>query len=213
MARRPPELAEQQRALGRHLAALREAAGLYQTDIARAVPCHRTTVTHAEAGSQLPDADFWETADSVVGANGALIAQYDALIQARETHKADQRAARRARANTELTKLASSNEGTAFSVPSNGLQLAVWQDLSLPGGDDHEALELARRVAASDVSTETVSRLENIVDELAIKYPKTPPQELLGSVRRHIPTSCGYSMRAKHSMNTVGCLSSVVGSP
>jgi hypothetical protein len=36
------------------------------------------------------------------------------------------------------------------------------------------------------VSTETVSRLEDIVDELAIKYPKTPPQELLGSVRRHI---------------------------
>ena len=37
-----------------------------------------TTVTHAEAGSQLPDADFWETADRVVSAHGALIAQYDA---------------------------------------------------------------------------------------------------------------------------------------
>jgi DNA-binding XRE family transcriptional regulator len=98
MARQPPELAEQQRALGRHLATLREAAGLYQTDIARAVPCHRTTVTHAEAGSQLPDGDFWETADRVVGAHGALIAQYDAFIQARETHKFGQRAARRARA-------------------------------------------------------------------------------------------------------------------
>ncbi|MGH4000891.1 MAG: helix-turn-helix domain-containing protein, partial [Pseudonocardiaceae bacterium] len=186
MARQPPELAERQRALGRYLATLREAAGLYQTDIARVVPCRRTTVTHAETGSQLPDADFWETADSVVGAQGALIAQYDALIQARETHKADQRAARRARANTELAKLASSNERTAFSVTSNGRQLAVWQDLSLRDGDEHEALELARRVAASDVSTETLNRLEDIVDDLAIKYPKTQPRELLGSVRRHI---------------------------
>jgi hypothetical protein len=168
------------------LATLREAAGLYQTDLARAVPCHRTTVTHAEAGSQLPDADFWETADRVVGAHGALIARYDALIQVRETHKADQRAARRARANTELAKLASSNEYTTSSATSHGLQLAPWQGASLLGGDEHEALELARRVAASDVSTETVSRLEGIVDELAIKYPKTSPRELLGSVRRHI---------------------------
>ncbi len=186
MARQPPELTPQQRALGRHLATLREAAGLYQTDLARAVPCHRTTVTHAEAGSQLPDADFWETADRVVGAHGALIARYDALIQVRETHKADQRAARRARANTELAKLASSNEYTTSSATSHGLQLSPWQGASLLGGDEHEALELARRVAASDVSTETVSRLEGIVDELAIKYPKTPPRELLGSVRRHI---------------------------
>ncbi len=40
MARQPPELAEQQRLLGKYLAALRKTAGLYQTDIARAVPCH-----------------------------------------------------------------------------------------------------------------------------------------------------------------------------
>ncbi|MGH3718197.1 MAG: helix-turn-helix domain-containing protein [Pseudonocardiaceae bacterium] len=80
MARQPEHITELQRALGRYLAVLREAAGLYQVDVARAVPCHRTTVTHAEAGSQLPDADFWEIADRVVGADGALIARYDADI-------------------------------------------------------------------------------------------------------------------------------------
>ncbi|MGH3669104.1 MAG: helix-turn-helix domain-containing protein [Pseudonocardiaceae bacterium] len=199
MARLPAELTQQQRALGRHLATLREAAGRYQTDIARAVPCHRTTVTHAEAGSQLPDADFWETADGIVGAHGALIAQYGALLQAREAHKAGERAARRARANAELAKLVSDDKRTALPPTSNGLQLAVWQDLSLRGVDGHEALELARRVAASDVSTETVSRLENIVDELAIKYPKTPPQELLGSVRQHI----AYVMRLLDARKTL----------
>jgi DNA-binding XRE family transcriptional regulator/tetratricopeptide (TPR) repeat protein len=199
MARQPPELAEQQRLLGRHLAVLREAAGLYQTDIARAVPCHRTTVTHAEAGSQLPDADFWETADSVVGANGVLIAQYGALIQARETHKAHQRAARRARAHTELAKLASNDERAISSTPSNGLQLATWQGTSLSGGGEHDALELARRVAASDMSAETLSRLEGMVDELAIKYPRTPPRELLGSIRRHV----AYVMRLLGARKTL----------
>jgi DNA-binding XRE family transcriptional regulator len=187
MGRQLPELAELRRALGRQLAMLREAAGLYQTDIARAVPCHRTTVTHAEAGSQLPDADFWETADSVVGANGALIGQYDAFIQAREAHKTDQRVARRARARSELAILPP-NGGliTPSTATWNDLQVAGWQGTSLKDGDEHDALELARRVAASDVSSETLGRLEDMVDELAVRYPKIPPQELLDSVRRNI---------------------------
>lgn len=105
MARPPEYLAEQQRTLGRYLAALRDAAGLYQADIARAVPCHRTTVTHAEAGSQLPASDFWETADRLVGANGALIARYDELIHAKTTHLAEQQTKRRARAHTTAQQL------------------------------------------------------------------------------------------------------------
>jgi tetratricopeptide (TPR) repeat protein len=105
MARQPQHLAEQQRTLGRYLAALREAAGLYQVDIARAVPCHRTTVTHAEAGSQLPDGHFWEIADRIVDANGALIASYDELIQAKAAHLAEQQAKRRARAQATAQQL------------------------------------------------------------------------------------------------------------
>jgi hypothetical protein len=199
MARQPPELAEQQRALGRHLAALREATGLYQTDIARAVPCHRTTVAHAEAGSQLPDADFWETADRIVGANGTLIAQYGTFIQDRETYKANQRAARRVRAQTELVKLASTGDEQATSPTSNVPRLAVWQNAAVSLGGEHEALELARRVAASDVSIETLSRLEAIVDELAIKYPKIPPQALLLPVRQHV----SYVMRLLDARKTL----------
>lgn len=105
MARQPPELVEQQRVLGQYLAALRKAAELYQTDIARAVPCHRTNVAHAEAGSQLPDAHFWETADRVVGADGALIARYDALIQAKQAHAAKLQVQRRTKAQATVQQL------------------------------------------------------------------------------------------------------------
>ncbi len=105
MTRQPEHLAEQQRRLGRYLVALREAAGLYQVDIARAVPCHRTPVTHAEAGSQLPASDFWETADRLVGANGALIASYDELVNAKAAHLAEQQAERRARAHATVREL------------------------------------------------------------------------------------------------------------
>jgi hypothetical protein len=49
-----------------------------------------------------------------------------------------------------------------------------------------ESLELARRVAATDVGKETLVRLEQAVDDLATRYPVTPPNELLHAVRRHL---------------------------
>jgi hypothetical protein len=85
------------------------------------------------------------------------------------------------------------------AATSHGLQLAVWQDTALRGGGEHDAVELARRVAASDVGAETLSRLEGMVDELAVKYPVTPPQELLDPVRRHI----SYVMQLVDSRKTL----------
>ncbi|GGO85491.1 transcriptional regulator [Wenjunlia tyrosinilytica] len=51
--------------------------------------------------------------------------------------------------------------------------------------DELDALELVRRVEASDVGAETLNRLESAFDELATAYPVAPPQELLSGVRRH----------------------------
>ncbi len=85
------------------------------------------------------------------------------------------------------------------AVNSPGLQLTVWQSVSSGGGDEHEALELSRRVAASDVSAETLGRLEGMVDELAVKYPVTPPEELVGPVRRHV----SYVMRLLDARKTL----------
>jgi hypothetical protein len=55
-----------------------------------------------------------------------------------------------------------------------------------PESDEIEALELARRVAASDVGEETISRLETAVDDLASSYSTTPPPVLLKRVRMHL---------------------------
>lgn len=55
-----------------------------------------------------------------------------------------------------------------------------------PPDDETDAWELTRRVQASDVGRETLSRLERSFDELATAYPTTPPQELLNRTRRHI---------------------------
>ncbi|MFI0350439.1 hypothetical protein [Actinomadura sp. 9N407] len=56
----------------------------------------------------------------------------------------------------------------------------------LSADEELEALDLARRVAASDVGEETLASLELTVDDLASAYPGTPLRELLGRVRRHI---------------------------
>jgi transcriptional regulator with XRE-family HTH domain len=60
------------------------------------------------------------------------------------------------------------------------------EDMAATSDDELQALELARRVAASDVGEETLARLELAVDELARAYATTPPEELLHRVRRHL---------------------------
>lgn len=61
-----------------------------------------------------------------------------------------------------------------------------WIANNSPADDDEfDALELARRVSASDVGRETLDRLEFAFDDLAMKYPVSPPQDLLRRVRKH----------------------------
>ncbi|QIB45463.1 helix-turn-helix domain-containing protein [Streptomyces aureoverticillatus] len=53
-------------------------------------------------------------------------------------------------------------------------------------GDDLEAVELARRVRASDVGAETLDRLESAFDQFAVRYQTASPPELLRDVRQHL---------------------------
>ena len=65
--------------------------------------------------------------------------------------------------------------------------------------DELEAVELARRVTASDLGSETLSRLETAVDDLATAYPVTAPDELLDRVRTHL----GYVSRLTDARATL----------
>lgn len=74
-----------------------------------------------------------------------------------------------------------------------------WYVPVIGDGDEHEAFELLRRVSASDVGSETLTRLETIVDELAIAYPKTSPHILLNLIRQHL----GYVNRLLDARKTL----------
>ena len=52
--------------------------------------------------------------------------------------------------------------------------------------DELDALDLAARVAASDLGSDTLDRLQRAADELAVAYATTPPEQLLPRVRRQL---------------------------
>lgn len=54
------------------------------------------------------------------------------------------------------------------------------------GAAEVEAIELARRVTASDVSNDTLDRLERAADSMAMAYATVPPDQLLPRVAGHL---------------------------
>lgn len=87
MSLEPPDLVTLKRALGRHLAALREAAEIGQQQLARKTGYSRSSVSHAEAGRQLLSHDFWKKADHLLGADGALLAGFERIRAAKQDHE------------------------------------------------------------------------------------------------------------------------------
>lgn len=178
MAREPASIVELRRALGEQLSAFRQGAELTQAQLSRETFCHRTTVAHVEKGRARVDERFWETADRVTNANGALLAAFRQLDAAKTEDELDTRhadvAAARAKAH-------------GFRVPD----VSVWQASAgvkrfVHHDDELAALELARRVAASDVGNETLTQLELIFDDLATAYPAVSPLELLPRIRQQL---------------------------
>jgi transcriptional regulator with XRE-family HTH domain len=72
-----PELVLMTRTLGNQLAALREAAGIVQQQVAHKTGYSRSSVAKAESGRQLLTPEFWRTADELLKAEGALLASYE----------------------------------------------------------------------------------------------------------------------------------------
>ncbi len=70
-----------------------------------------------------------------------------------------------------------------------GVTIADFEDAARLAGhvtdDEAEALDLAQRVAASDVGG-TLARIEAAVDDHAVAYPGTPPGLLLSQIRQYL---------------------------
>jgi peptide deformylase len=105
VSREPPELVALKRALGRQLAASREAAEIGQQQVAHKTGYSRSSVAHAEAGRQLLTREFWKTADELVKADGALLAEYERVLAAKQEHELRSREAELAQAYAQAQAL------------------------------------------------------------------------------------------------------------
>jgi hypothetical protein len=83
------DLAAAARALAAGLAGRRRAKGLTQPELARRVGVSVTTVGHAETGRLWQSRQFWERADAILGAGGALLRLHDVYRAAAATGTAD----------------------------------------------------------------------------------------------------------------------------
>lgn len=173
MAREAADIVALRRALGERLATFRKAADITQGRLAAEAYLDRTTVSHIEKGRTRADEAFWQAADRLTEAGGQLLNAYRQLEAAKQAQEATTRstglAAIRAKADVFRT------------VP-----LTSWGAPPLSADDEIAAIELARRVAASDVGGETLNHLELAFDDLAMAYPVTPPAELLVRLRHHL---------------------------
>ncbi|MGH2351430.1 MAG: helix-turn-helix domain-containing protein [Chloroflexota bacterium] len=120
-----PELVALKHALGRQLAALRDAAEIGQQQVARKTGYSRSSVAHAEAGRQLLTRDFWATADELVNAEGALLASYEQVQTAKQEHEARCREAELARAYAEAQAHAQALRAAGPSPLQNGNGLVM----------------------------------------------------------------------------------------
>ncbi|HEY3611185.1 MAG TPA: helix-turn-helix transcriptional regulator, partial [Pseudonocardiaceae bacterium] len=194
MAREPEAVVGLRRALGERLAIFRQAAELTQGQLADATICDRTNVVHIEKGRNRGDERFWSKADEVCNADGVLLAGFHEVEAAKAEYEHDVRV-------RELADVQARADRIRTPVAAAGLVAASsWLATPQPNdSDEQDALELVRRVAASDVGNETLTRLEAVVDELAIAYSKTPPTALLGRIRQHL----GYVNRLLDARKTL----------
>lgn len=85
----PDGINEAKLALGRQLAAYRDAAGLRQQELAPRVHYGRSTIANVETGRQTCSGAFWERCDQELAADGALVRGYEDLKALTRAHQAE----------------------------------------------------------------------------------------------------------------------------
>jgi transcriptional regulator with XRE-family HTH domain len=156
------------------LAKARRATGLTQEELAHRLGVDRSTVGRWEAGTVDPTLRARRELADALGVDAVALAGLLGDLPAFEPPSDDSGPLRPA-----------DLPAVTFDLVTGALQPAP-----RPGSTDldHEveALELGRRVTASDIGEPTLVRLEQVVDELAMAYLTTPPREVLDRTRGHL---------------------------
>jgi transcriptional regulator with XRE-family HTH domain len=146
LTREPDHIVGLRRDLGAQLSLFRQAARLTQAELSGRVYCDRSTLAHIEKGRSRGSAQFWEAADRVTAADGALLAAFNQLESVREQHAAAERQATFTQTQAKANALRGGAPAaeTATSLPHEMDHLGLAYSASLPDTVNAVA-ELGRR--------------------------------------------------------------------
>ena len=170
MAREPENLVEMRRELGAQLTVFRVAAELSQSQLARAVCCDRTNVTHIEKGRSRGDERFWTIADELCGAEGALLAAFRVVAAAKEAHEVQVREAQLAQSRAKAQAL-------LLTLHREVNRLGITTSAATVGGDRSpgtvEDQEMKRREAIALATKLAVGASLTAADRAFLEAPVT----------------------------------------
>ena len=98
---------------------LRKVAEQSQAQLGTHTRYDRTSINKIEHGQQLRDRPFWQAADTLLHADGALLKRYDELIASKREHTQRQRQASRAHHQADAARLRGERAVTSAPVNSD----------------------------------------------------------------------------------------------
>lgn len=194
MARESAQVQELRRELGGLLAQCRREKQWSQARLAEALHYHRSAVSHLEAGRHPAPRAFWERADALLGADGALLAAYEALEVARR----DATELPAAVPRPDVPPAVNTGRRTALKL---SLAAAVAPEILHRVLSDAaaEAMEFTRLTGVSSVGRGTVDHLELVVTDLHRGYSHEAPSEQF-VVARAFRSRVDELIRGRHTL-------------
>lgn len=201
VARESAPVLELRRALGRLLADCRQEAGWTQHKLARELNYHPTAISHLEAGRHPAPRQFWERADRLLVADGALLAGYEALVTAKRDATAQTGAPDRQPGAQPVGPPAHGGAGSRRVALKLGMAVAVAPELlgRVLADSAAEAMEFTRLSGVSAVGHGTLEHLELVISDLNRGYSTEPPAEKF-MVARAYRTRVDELIRGRHTL-------------
>ncbi len=160
----PGQVADARKDLGRQLAAWRAVAGVTQVELAKLICYSRSQIGNVEIGRDYTTRRFWHSADTAVGAHGALLAAFDrvdALV--RDLHAQEAQARERERRHLAAPPATSTREAVECPGECGCTPMVVGRWTGREVRALREALRMSVRAFAEHlgVTTATVSGWEH----------------------------------------------------
>ncbi len=177
----PEAITEAKRALGRQLAALRDAVGINQHQLAKQIHFGRSTIANAETGYSTCSRRFWQQCDTALDAHGALLRAYEELqTLTRQQHRD---VAELIEVEREATYRQIRGEWAAvqFEVVENAQRDAVDQAPEVMA--DTDLVEFALALDRRSISAGALTAAELACERLDRHFARLGPDEVLWQVR------------------------------